>query len=130
MDTVITVTTPEEEQLAAAVLPAAAETPPPEVNPLAEENARLRDELVRLKGEQKRREIAALLSELRASGQLTPAITPPRRDDLSLQLEIDRFFAERGLGVDETEMYARYGRKRAVGAEHAPPTARHAEHGG
>ncbi len=38
-------------------------------------------------------------------------LSPPRRDDLALQLEIDRFFAERGLSVDETELYARYGRK-------------------
>ncbi len=66
MDTVVTVSAPEEELLAAP--------PPPEINPLAEENARLRDELIRLKGEQKRREIAALLAELRASGQLTPAM--------------------------------------------------------
>jgi len=35
---------------------------------------------------------------------------PPREDDLKLQLEIDRFFAEQGLPLDETELYARYGR--------------------
>ncbi|MCC7477052.1 DUF935 family protein [bacterium] len=38
-------------------------------------------------------------------------LSPPRSSDLALQLEIDRFFAERGLYQDETEMYARYGRK-------------------
>jgi hypothetical protein len=40
-------------------------------------------------------------------------LTPPRMDDLKLQLEIDRFFAERGLPVDEAELYARYGRKKS-----------------
>jgi hypothetical protein len=39
-------------------------------------------------------------------------LTPPRQDDLALQLEIDRFFAERGLAVDENELYARFGRTR------------------
>ncbi|MCC7477051.1 hypothetical protein IT575_01215 [bacterium] len=76
MDTVITVSSPEEEQLAAAAaaaVSAAAPAPAPP-DPLAEENARLREELQRLKSEQKRREVAALLSELRASGQLTPAM--------------------------------------------------------
>jgi hypothetical protein len=38
-------------------------------------------------------------------------LTPPRQDDLRLQLEIDRFFAEQGLAVDSSELYARYGRK-------------------
>ncbi len=35
---------------------------------------------------------------------------PPREDDLKLQLEIDRFFAEQGLPLDEAALYARYGR--------------------
>lgn len=67
MDTLVTVALPEEEMLTA-------ETPAPEPNPLAAENARLADENRRLRAEAKRREIAALLAELRASGQLTPAM--------------------------------------------------------
>jgi len=38
-------------------------------------------------------------------------LTPPRDADLRLQLEIDRFFSERGLALDEGELYARYGRE-------------------
>jgi phage gp29-like protein len=37
-------------------------------------------------------------------------LTPPRDADLRLQLEIDRFFSEQGLALDEGELYARYGR--------------------
>ena len=43
-------------------------------------------------------------------------LKPPSAQDLGLQLEIDRFFAERGLGVDEAELYARYGRKKDTGS--------------
>jgi phage gp29-like protein len=39
-------------------------------------------------------------------------LSPPRDDDLALQLEVDRFFAEQGLAADETELYARYGRSK------------------
>jgi phage gp29-like protein len=48
-------------------------------------------------------------------------LTPPASDDLKLQLEIDRFFAEQGLGLDKPELYGRYGRQpgpSAVAGEH------------
>jgi len=37
-------------------------------------------------------------------------LKPPPSDDLKLQLEIDRFFTEQDLALDETELYERYGR--------------------
>ena len=44
-------------------------------------------------------------------------LSPPKQEDLSLQLDIDEFFAGRGLPVDEVELYARYGRKKAAASE-------------
>lgn len=37
-------------------------------------------------------------------------LTPPREEDLALQLDIDEFFASQGLPLDRAELYARYGR--------------------
>ncbi len=38
-------------------------------------------------------------------------LSPPADGDLKLQLEIDRFFAEQGLALDQAELYSRYGRQ-------------------
>lgn len=38
-------------------------------------------------------------------------LAAPQRDDLALQLSIDEFFLRQGLGLDQAELYARYGRK-------------------
>jgi phage gp29-like protein len=42
-------------------------------------------------------------------------LSPPRQDDLALQLSIDAFFLGQGLALDETELYARYGRAQVTG---------------
>lgn len=39
-------------------------------------------------------------------------LSPPQQDDLALQLSIDEFFLRQGLALDETELYARYGRSK------------------
>jgi phage gp29-like protein len=38
-------------------------------------------------------------------------LTPPAQQDLALQLEIDRFFADQGLPQESSALYARYDRK-------------------
>jgi hypothetical protein len=43
-------------------------------------------------------------------------LSPPKQDDLALQLSIDSFFLGQGLALDETELYARYGRTRVAAA--------------
>ena len=43
-------------------------------------------------------------------------LNPPKARDLKLELEIDAFLAEQGLGQDEAALYARYGRVAGEGS--------------